>query len=528
MVFFTDTSGQAIIDAEITKLQAAIYALRAQRNSLNAFHNLPSEILSLIFVYYKTQTAFDWRRGTWLNALQVCRRWRNVILNTSRFWATLSLFDAPFVDTMLTRSKGLSINVCYSLNKTRSAPNLEDLCNALAIGLSKTHATIDKLCFRTSEAQGYLVKGTFNRLDNTSTQTLKIESSTNVAKTGIVTIFAALPWEKLTSLRRIELTNVLTACVAPDIPSLTSLRVSCSCYAAGSGLSLKWIAKFLQGTPNLEEIEIGDIDYSKSFPNFDHSELPLAISLPKLRTLTVTGQHISTAKLFDCLSIPSSTRVKATFSSMRGHLEPGTTHIPSLQSLVSQLLPSSADGTIQKMVIDLSPCDTWRCLKLHFSGDNSPFLQFNLPSHFASLRECVQLYSAFAPLAQVLEFSIDDTPRTLVNTALVWSDVLPSFERLKALTVGTHDASSLPLMLQGNTEDKDEANPCVRLPDLEAITITLTDLTSLNVHQLAIYFTDRLTRGRPIRRLVIKGCKIGEELVGALREYVTVEWDGMM
>ncbi|KIY63339.1 hypothetical protein CYLTODRAFT_316693, partial [Cylindrobasidium torrendii FP15055 ss-10] len=102
-------SDVATLDADITKLKAALQELEIQRDTAShylhlhkglvcRFHDLPTEILCQIFLYclpnsdyegsydlFSKKRAHDGRRAPW-DLTAVCRRWRDVGLSMPRLW----------------------------------------------------------------------------------------------------------------------------------------------------------------------------------------------------------------------------------------------------------------------------------------------------------------------------------------------------------------------------------------------------------------------------------------------------------
>ncbi|KAK1227527.1 hypothetical protein PQX77_009434 [Marasmius sp. AFHP31] len=89
--------------AEINRLKAAIYALQHKRDSLkrtaevyksllSPIHNVPSEILTMIFTIACERNVLS--SSTLPNALRlsmVCGRWRDIVFSTPSLWATIEV-----------------------------------------------------------------------------------------------------------------------------------------------------------------------------------------------------------------------------------------------------------------------------------------------------------------------------------------------------------------------------------------------------------------------------------------------------
>ncbi|KAJ8502877.1 hypothetical protein ONZ45_g11361 [Pleurotus djamor] len=116
----------------------------------------------------------------------------------------------------------------------------------------------------------------------------------------------------MSSLRVLELSDLLVPPNVPPLPLLTKLHVDCMLSTGDFvSLTLDWVSTFLQSTPNLTDLSLGELSA------YDERTIttPLSkISLPKLKTISVHGADISTIKLFDFLELPLEPMKKVSFS----------------------------------------------------------------------------------------------------------------------------------------------------------------------------------------------------------------------
>ncbi|KAF6756790.1 hypothetical protein DFP72DRAFT_809833, partial [Ephemerocybe angulata] len=77
----------------------------ARRGSL--LPDLPPEILAAIFLLVPR----DEGDTSWISVTHVCRLWREVALDCSRFWSDLNSVPPRFMEFALARSKGAPITV---------------------------------------------------------------------------------------------------------------------------------------------------------------------------------------------------------------------------------------------------------------------------------------------------------------------------------------------------------------------------------------------------------------------------------
>ncbi|KAJ8481440.1 hypothetical protein ONZ45_g15314 [Pleurotus djamor] len=335
---------------------------------------------------------------------------------------------------------------------------------------------------------------------------------------GHSTSIEDIPWDRMKSLSSLILVNViiLTDADAPLATSLVNLTISFQC----SGISVTDVLDFLRHTPNLRNATIGTISCDSI------SSASSLVVLSSLESLYIVGQDLAASTLLDFLQFPCTARIHATFA-FSSQYEVDPRHITTLRQLCSHVASANSSTPIQKMSLVLN-CDSSRCLTLHWPGERDPFLLLNLPSLSVTIKEYFDLCSTSIPFNRVVELSIDDTRRTMVNTTLLWSKMLPSLTSLKALTIATSDILSLPLILQAQGSPAQPNGGSINNPELDVITVNSTAWSSLDIPStLAGFFTKRRDMGIPIRKLAIRDCTISPGEVDSLREFVTVEWDGL-
>ncbi|KAJ8463156.1 hypothetical protein ONZ45_g17685 [Pleurotus djamor] len=460
------------------KLEQRLRDLRQRRNAFSAIHNLPSDILSLVFAEYKLETGFNAARGSWVNILGICARWREIVLHTPAFWATISVADPHLPEWIID-----AMDIQRSIISTNVTNRLEEI-----------HLRID--------ADSHILHDWFQYsqwqiLDPLPMLRLEYMPSSRGRSTAV----EDFPWDRMRSLSSLILVNVaiLTDADAPMATSLVNLTISFQC----PGISVTDLLDFLRHTPNLRNATIGTI----SRDAISSASTPVVLS-------SLESLHI----------FPCSARIHATFP-FSSQYEVDPRYITTLRQLCSHVASTNSSTPIQKMNVVLN-CDSSRYLRLHWPGERDPFLLLNLPSLSVTIKEYFDLCSSSIPLDRVVEFSIDDTRRTMVNTTLMWSKMLPSLTSLKALTIATSDILSLPLILRGSPAQPNGGS--INNPDLEVITVNSTAWPSLGIRpELAGFFTKRRDMGMPIRKLAIRDCTITSGEVESLREFVTVDWDGL-
>ena len=95
---------QQTIDAEINSLEESIRALRQRRNTLSPISSLPAEVIAAIFLLARLPGE---RGQPDIRVAQVCRRWREIVLDHPRFWSHINLtaIGRAGMTEMLARAK---------------------------------------------------------------------------------------------------------------------------------------------------------------------------------------------------------------------------------------------------------------------------------------------------------------------------------------------------------------------------------------------------------------------------------------
>ncbi|TFK65513.1 hypothetical protein BDN72DRAFT_773273, partial [Pluteus cervinus] len=111
------------IDEEMMSLQESIRRLRMERNALSPIYCLSPEVLAQIFVDVRDEFELAYvdieRRRGWTVVAQISQYWREVALESSTLWSTISV-GFPGAEEWLTRTKGRHISI-YTLLPTPSS-----------------------------------------------------------------------------------------------------------------------------------------------------------------------------------------------------------------------------------------------------------------------------------------------------------------------------------------------------------------------------------------------------------------------
>ncbi|KAJ8481439.1 hypothetical protein ONZ45_g15316 [Pleurotus djamor] len=291
----------------------------------STINHLPNDVLSLIFIEYKASffpsIDYDDNAAEWVNILGICSHWRNVIMKSPRFWSFISISwkELPVLSAMIQRSKAVPLTVHVS------DPYYDHLLPSVT-ELMLQSSRFKYLHLSCTGINGfYSFKKFVKTLDlypfpSLHSLKLELEEDKEALLHGAIhgqdhqalNLGQSLPWANMSSLRVLDLSDVLIPPDVPPLPLLTELHVDCMFSEGVSvSLTLDWVSTFLHRTPNLTDLSLGELS------PYDERTIttPLSkISLPKLKTISVHGADISTIKLFDFLELPFEPMRKVSFS----------------------------------------------------------------------------------------------------------------------------------------------------------------------------------------------------------------------
>ncbi|KAJ8462341.1 hypothetical protein ONZ45_g17970 [Pleurotus djamor] len=512
------------IDDQIAIHEAEIWRLKSQRNSLSAAYNLPSDIISVIATIYKDLTVLSGRKS-WLNILGVCSPWRRVIVDLPQFWATISSDDSPFLKTMLQRSRQIPLRLHYSLDYTFTF----DLWNTLLILLTErsvpqsTKIDTISLSFGTDsptmisklmELIHYALRSLppIRMLRLTRAESGVTEQSFVYPESMSFHLPCELLSQHMTSLSSFELTDIFLYGI-PPLPLLRNLVISCT--PSPYGPSIFYVTGILRKTPNIEAVSVGIL--SKTVDD-DDGDIP-RISLPKLNTLNVETEALEGFKLFTLLDIPKQTRISVTLDNSYA----------LTGSRSSEIMSGFRGKPLQKVSIHRNEFFGEFRLHLYSPSDESPFLNLNLPSACFDVHQYTEWSNPQAPpplsFGSVTELTIDDnTLRVASSAPLAWNEFLNLFTKLKVLNLANIQPNELPAILQsviGTANINISASPnTTSNVTLGIISFSCIDWTFVKLETLSLLYDCHL-------KLVITKCTIDKEQVDKLRQYVSVDWDGV-
>ncbi|KAJ8487115.1 hypothetical protein ONZ45_g14443 [Pleurotus djamor] len=295
------------IDAEIAKLQGEIAALSAQRNALHPMNNLPEEIISDIFLIARIDLANSSNRTTspavapWMTIVSVCRRWRQVTMNTPKLWSLIFPFEFTFAEEMIKRSGNhpLSIRLPGSLDPTphhlSTVDSIMEHCERFEEVIFNIASFINPNNPPTLPT--YVLTKLFSdlhRLPKLKTLHISVNGPLLQPYLPILRAHHSLP-----SLLSLTLRGIVIPLEEPlTAPQLAHLEIVCP--ISPQGPPAKWLLRLIQNYPLLSDLTVHDVRASHC-----KEETPKSISLPRLRFLKVSSRSAADAEpLFSVLDIP--------------------------------------------------------------------------------------------------------------------------------------------------------------------------------------------------------------------------------
>lgn len=297
------------LDQEITSIFEVYLTLKIRRNDLVLVVRLPPEILSTIFIAYACMLSppvDEWQTVrvpypySWIAITHICKRWRDVALNTVGLWTTiwLSWVNMEAVEAILFRSKQapLVINI-----QERTHPRCGEALRILALQVGRTR----KLGFEMPSMRYEYIK--FKDFP-------PVLRSLNLSS---VYIRAKLPWfvtqESAPNLTELKLNNFIVQW-SPHIfsPSLRYLEILHSRNTvAGEDENRVLLSRVIATVSNLhllEKLTLLDV----FLPVSDVSALPRVTDptlMPYMTRLHLRGPVLAIFRFLDFFALPVCTDI---------------------------------------------------------------------------------------------------------------------------------------------------------------------------------------------------------------------------
>jgi F-box-like len=442
------------MDEEIEAARLLILSLLTRRNALTRIFLLPPELLARIFRFLalvEPSWSSPGKLG-WIRATHVCRYWRQVALEDSSLWATVS--GAPkskrWIGEMLARAKcaPLAIDICDPANKEILSILPSRFSHIRELRLhSLSLANVDNIQELCGQEAPVLEHFELDMLDSSSPMTF----GQNIRKKFFK--------EKSPKLRTFSLRHVPIRIPWYHIPraQLSQLRIILPKEVSGiDSISMHNIfnlfTSVLTNSPGLEDLVL---HYClPSMPShFSHGK---TIHLPRLSHLGLAGSSSRVANLLKMLELPSSTKLH-----LRCAEDAATPDDWPILSLVSAHLNNpklvtfksfrlTLDHEEQSIYLSASnslpnttrPCTFGYC----FESDAELYLSLSMdpPFYFGQFPKHLERICDMLPIAEVESLFIS-APRAA--RAVYWGGLFRRCEKITTIEARGHGSTTLLLAL---------------------------------------------------------------------------------
>ncbi|KAJ8495214.1 hypothetical protein ONZ45_g12948 [Pleurotus djamor] len=364
MPVFTNVAAQQRIDSEIAEIAgdyAAILKLRRERNTFAAIYHLPDDVLSFIFVL-----CTEWFDAlsvplVWRTILAVCIRWRELALATPRFSSTLVLSDTRNLISMLKYSAHSPIRVYYPLSQfhERYGDRFDRADNVFMAVLQDPQnlGRLKQLVVTSGRWSTNGFKNVFRALEEHGAPFLQ-EMALVYEHPGREYTHHQLntfPWTSLSSLRQLELQNILLPLDKLPLPHLTHLTLTFTSFPRNQGIPVSFAVSFLRKVPNVEVVNIKIVEvFPRWYSELVVPDLGVPFALSTMRSFTVTSDPITGCRLLKHFNFAHSTHINLSLTHKMSHSTVGLVTVTdqlllagaSLVDLLSSLVTAAHDPEI--------------------------------------------------------------------------------------------------------------------------------------------------------------------------------------
>ncbi|KAI1783464.1 hypothetical protein LXA43DRAFT_1067616 [Ganoderma leucocontextum] len=473
---------------------------------------LPVEILTMIFHTWKDSCGprRHGLRAEWVRATWICKRWREVALETPALWSSIlvsrKLADSPVLKIHLDRVRGVALDLLVS-SCCMSRGQVE---NTFKFSLILARKKLIKRLTIVFNGQHSAIIKTF--VMKVASEVISLSLDPNAS---LVNWRWKFTQDNFPRLSRLVLHGIIPIPGTPLL-NLTELYLDHVVEDSPKKAEKPWtfVHRFLTACPNLETLHsVYSFEYPLEYlnPHNDYRDLPV-VELPKLRYLSADGIALDTSTALGTLRLPALSTFDIT---ARSGIDPGDCDFFIIPQNVSEALPPvrrsrclslMAGGRTSNLSLQGGPGDTFEAESdwsvtlpdLEPTDVDSDFLQYLCCLRYNCSRFLVRLPHLVVPSTLVrLELHIANG----LPIVLDWAWFFAAMARLQMLGVGNN-------VLVTHVLEAFEADPRL-CPELEDLELCIgTGPNSAEEPALA-EFTARTTgawvrgRARPLKTLTV-------------------------
>ncbi|TFY60734.1 hypothetical protein EVG20_g7316 [Dentipellis fragilis] len=349
------------VDNEIDNLVVQLSSLGARRNGTLPIYRLPSELIAQVFkklaAIQKPGNHTGVLRLGWIVVTHVCQHWRNIALQHTNLWTTISSgLGSQWMEEMLARSASLPLDIQFEARQADEVYSLTENFHRAA----HLHLIVED----PKDMRNFL------RCPAPLLETCNLSGNGHSYGLSDVLFANAAP-----RLRRLEMTSLILPWTCAGLVSLVDLSIT---YDGMKSLRERFAPTYhselyqvLSRMPNLESLTLvyclpAHWHRNEAFPNLDNTGA--AISLPVLKHLSITSAVVDVAVFL------GSCRLSPTCKLVIGcdtNYPNGTGHLKEFATVLPDLLRST-DKPLLRLAIHASKPDKTYTLSLWTSAHPWP------------------------------------------------------------------------------------------------------------------------------------------------------------
>ncbi|KAF8267392.1 hypothetical protein EI94DRAFT_1730674 [Lactarius quietus] len=539
------------IDAEIKSLEESIRALKRRRNALSPILFLPTEIITIVFSYFRLPAGVStisslpdeviqdlfWscrlpgmpplgrspdHHLAWLRVAHVCHQWREIALNYPLFWSHVDF-------TNLTLAGGPEI-----LARAKEAPlHLEARFRTSDWGDTRFNAfekeiqsRVSQICYLSISAGSFRLQKMIGGLTSPAPtlECLSLAQLPPIASSWRVSVHDTLFGGTTPRLTSLQLRNCDFSWKSPLLKGLRCLDARTESGSAKPNLA-DWLDA-LREMPHLEKLVLHSVS-----PNYLHSpftyDINRVVSLPSLTHLDISANARSCARALSYLFLPALTKLRVTLASTNGgnmqdvflslsqHAN-GPQDIEPLQSVLISGERNCANILAWPMPdLDVDSHDPFALLSVALSAR----VALSITSDRYTRDQDLLLDSAMAalPLGSILTLTAEH--RSFLDDQF-WLRNAPKWHLLQCARLALSEARGFIEMLLEDTGGREYPV----LPSLTMLVLLDIPLSGRRTQRLCDALMKRVEQGVPLETLDLHTCRATTFAVQLLSELVVEVW----